>query len=94
MPVFQGYINGTVSSVPKKIATTINSFSIVNGSGGNADVTVYIDNGDDTPIPITAIEYTLKDKQAYIRDSPILVLPNYRITIVSTDTVYYYFSIS
>jgi hypothetical protein len=94
MPVFQGSISGTESSVPKNIASTINSFSIVNGSGGNADVTVYIENGVDTPIPITAIEYTLKDKQAYIRDSPILILPNYYITIVSTGTVYYYFSIS
>lgn len=94
MPVFKGSGSGTITSVAKNIATTINSFSIVNGSGGNANVTVYITNDGVTLIPITAIEYTLKDKQAYIRDSPILVLPDYYITIVSTGTVYYYFSIS
>lgn len=95
MPVFQGSGSGSTSLLPyKNIASTINSFSIVNNSGGSVDVTIYIENGVDDPVPITAINYTLKDKQAYIRDSPILVLPNYYITIVSTDTVYYYFSIS
>ena len=94
MPVFQGSGSGSTSSSPKTIATTINSFSIVNNSGGSVDVTVYIEDGTHTAVPITAIDYTLKNKQAYIRDSPILVLPGYYITIASSDTVYYYFSIS
>jgi hypothetical protein len=36
----------------------------------------------------------LKPNQAYIRDSQILVLPENFINIYTSDTVYYYFSIS
>jgi len=92
MPVFKGSGSGTITSVPKNIASTINSFSIVNNDIGNTTITVTINDGAD--IPITAIDYTLKPNQAYIRDSQILVLPGNTINIYASDMVYYYFSIS
>lgn len=93
MPVFKGSGTGTITSTAKNIASTINSFSIVNGSAGNITITITI--GDNiAEVPITAIDYTLKPNQAYIRDSQILVLPGNFINIYTSDTVYYYFSIS
>ena len=61
MSVFRGSGTGTINSTAKNIPATISSFSIVNTSGGNITVTVYI-----AEIAITAIDYILKDGQAYI----------------------------
>lgn len=94
MPVFKGRDSGIITGIPLSIPSTINSFSIVNSSGGSATVTVSISDKDELEItPITAIDYTLAAGQAYIRSSPILVLPNYKIYIDASAQIDFYFSI-
>ena len=94
MPVFKGQGNGDIYSGLYNIPSVIQSFSLVNTSGGNLTVTVYI--ADDTPTDlaaITAIDITLKDGQAYVREMPMKMAKNEQIHIVSSDTIDYYFSI-
>ena len=88
MAVFRGSDSGTINSTAYNIPATIKSFSIVNTSGGNITVTVYVRD-----IAITAIDYTLKEGQAYIRDAPIRMQAEDVITIITSDTVDYYFTI-
>jgi len=88
MSVFRGSGTGTINSTAKNIPATISSFSIVNTSGGNITVTVYV--GD---ITISAVAYTLKTGQAYIRDTNIRMEAGDVISIISTGVVEYYFTI-
>lgn len=88
MAVFRGSGSGTITSTAYNIPATIKSFSIANTSGVNITVTVYIDG-----IAITGVDFTLKEDQAYIRDSYIRILAGDVISIVTSDTVDYYFTI-
>jgi hypothetical protein len=88
MSVFRGSGSGTITSTAYNIPATINSFSIVNTSGGNITVTVYINS-----IAVTGIAYSLKSGQAYVRDSAIRMQSNDVITINASGTIDYYFTI-
>ena len=94
MPVFKGQGSGDIYSGLYNIPSVIQSFSLVNTSGGNLTATVYI--ADDTPTDlaaITAIGIALKAGQAYVREMPMKMAKNEQIHIVSSDTIDYYFSI-
>ena len=94
MPVFKGQGSGDIYSGIYNIPSIITSFSIVNTAVGDITVTIYVADG--TPMDlaaITAIGYTLKVGQAYIRDMPMKMAKNEQIHIQSSDTIDYYFSI-
>ena len=94
MPVFKGSGSGDIYSGLYNIPSVIQSFSLVNTSGGNATVTVYIADGTPTDLAaITAIDLTLKTGQAYVRDSLTKMSKDNQIHIVASNTIDYYFSI-
>jgi hypothetical protein len=88
MAVFRGSGTGTINSTAYNIPATINSFSITNIEGGNITVSVRIDG-----ILVTALDFTLKDGQAYIRDSAIRMKSNDIISIDTSGEIEYYFTI-
>ena len=92
MAVIRGSGTGTISLTGYNIPCTITNFSIVNTSEGNMNVTIYVVDKDDNQYAISAIAYSLKANQAYIRDSKINLNPFDYIKIESTDTIDYYFS--
>jgi ankyrin repeat protein len=88
MAVFRGTGTGTIQSTPYNIPATISSFSIVNIEGGNINVSVRIDG-----LLITALDFTLKAGQAYIRDTAIRMKIDDLISIDTSGEVEYYFTI-
>lgn len=94
MPVFKGQGSGDIYSGVYNIPSVIMSFSLVNSSGGDCKVTVYIADSEDNPLAaITAKEINLKDGQAYVREMPMKMAKNEQIYINSSDLIDYYFSI-
>ena len=93
MPVLSGNTSGSINLVGYNIPSTIESFSIVNKSGGTVSVTIYISDGEGNDIAITALNYSLSAGQAYVRKTPIIVLPNNNIYIVTSGEIDYYFTI-
>lgn len=93
MAIQRGSGTGTISLTGYNIPCTITNFSIVNTSEGNINVTIYIVDKYDNQYAISALSYSLKTNQAYIRDSRINLNPYDYIKIESTDTIDYYFSI-
>jgi arylsulfatase A-like enzyme len=94
MPVFKGQGSGDIYSGVYNIPSMIQSFSLVNTSGGSVTTTVYVADGTPTDLAaITAIDLTLKVGQAYVREMPIKIAKNEQIHIVSSGTIDYYFSI-
>ena len=70
----------------------IRSFTISNIDTPTINVSIYISDGV-TDYIITALDFTLKGNQAYVRDSPIYVDKNNYIKIVTKGSIGYYFSI-
>lgn len=94
MPVFKGEGKNDIYSQYYNIPSKIISFYIVNPYIGDTPrVTVYIQDADGVDVPITAVEFSLKSHQAYVRDTITKVNRNERIHIVSTARIDYYFSI-
>jgi hypothetical protein len=93
MPVFKGQGSGDIYSGIYNIPSIITSFSIVNTAAGDVTVTIYVADDTIDLAAITAIDYTLKVGQAYIRDMPMKMAKNEQIHIQSSDTIDYYFSI-
>lgn len=92
MPVLKGNTNTSISLDAYNIPSTIQSFSIVNKESSPIGVTIYISDGTND-IAITSENYTLAKNQAYIRKTPIRVLPNNYIYIVTSGSIDYYFTI-
>lgn len=88
MAVFRGTGTGTILSSAYNIPATISSFSIVNIEGGDITVSVRVDG-----ILITALDFTLKYGQAYVRDVAIRMKADDIITIDTSGEVEYYFTI-
>ena len=88
MAVFRGTGTGTILSSAYNIPATISSFSITNIDGGNITVSVRVDG-----ILVTALDFTLKAGQAYIRDTSIRMKINDLISIDTSGQVDYYFVI-
>jgi hypothetical protein len=93
MPVRKGTISSPLLLDGFNIAYTINSFIIANKNTGNTVVTVYIRDEDDVDVAISAIGFTLAECQAYVRNIPIRVMPNWSIYIDTDASIDYYFSI-
>jgi hypothetical protein len=93
MPVFKGQGSGDIYSGIYNIPSIITSFSIVNTAAEDVTVTIYVADDTIDLAAITAIDYTLKVGQAYIRDMPMKMAKNEQIHIQSSDTIDYYFSI-
>lgn len=93
MPAKKGNISTLTNIGGYDIAYTIKSFVLSNAHTGSINVTVYIVDDDAIATAITALDYTLQNGQAYIRDIPIRVMPNWTIQIDTTDSLDYYFSI-
>lgn len=70
----------------------IRSFIISNLDTPTINISVFISDGVNDYI-ITALEFTLKGNQAYVRDSPVYVDKDNYIKIVTSGTIGYYFSI-
>ena len=94
MPVFKGSGSGDIYSGIYNIPSVIQYFSLVNTSGSNMTVTVYVADSTPTDLAaITAIDISLKAGQAYIRDSSMKMSKDNQIHIVASNTIDYYFSI-
>jgi hypothetical protein len=94
MPILKGNATGSIALVAYNIPSTIQSFIIVNKSGGSVTVTVYIADTIIPDVAVSAIGFTLSAGQAYTRDSPIMVKPNNYIYITTSGSIDYYFSIT
>jgi hypothetical protein len=92
MAVIKGTDSGTIDLSSYNVPYTIRSFTITNIEPSTIDVTIYISDGT-SDFAISALDYSLKANQAYVRSSPIYVDKDNHIRIISTGTIDYYFSI-
>lgn len=83
---------GTIILNAYNVPCTIRSFILSNLDTPTLNVTVFISDGSNDFI-VSALNYQIKQSQAYVRDSPIYVDKDNYIKIVTTGTIGYYFSI-
>lgn len=92
MPVLQGNTTGSIAGIPYNIPSEIKSFSLTNKSGGSITVTVSIaSNNTGTRVDICSV--SINTLETYINNTPILMLSEYTIYLVTSGSVDYYFSI-
>lgn len=92
MPVLQGNVSGSVSTVSFDIPSKIISGYFVNRSGGNVIVNVYMatDTGDRLIVPLNL---TLISGQMYILDETLIMKAGYYLIIVTNASLDYYISV-
>lgn len=93
MPVFSGNTSGSISQVAANIPSGILTYSVVNKSGGNATVNIYISDGLGTDISIVPLNLLLSAGDTLYSSNGIRVLKDTSIYITTTGSIDYYFSI-
>jgi len=92
MPVFQGQVNGSISTIPFNIPCEVVSGYFTNRSSGNVILNVYVatESGDRAIVPINT---TLVSGTQYILDVTFLLKANYYLMITTNQPLDYYISI-
>ena len=93
MPIFAGNTSGSIVQAAKNIPSGILTYSIVNKSGGNVNVNVYIIDNNGVDISITPLNLLLNSGDSLYSSNGIKVLSGYSIFITTTGSIDYYFSI-
>jgi uncharacterized alpha/beta hydrolase family protein len=93
MPVFSGNTSGTVDGTLFNIGMRLNSFSLVNRSGGNVAVNVYIINGNNQ-VMIAPVNNIINTGAMYNSgtDNYWLMLPSSFVRLVTNGSIDYYFN--
>lgn len=94
MPVFKGIIEPDVPvySDAFNIPATIKSFSVYNSYSAASVVTISIVN-DSLTEEIIIFSKSLANRESFLSDIPILILPGYLIKITAAFTFNFYFTI-
>lgn len=93
MPVFSGNTSGSVAQVAKNIPSGILTYSVVNKSGGNATVNIYISDGLGTDISVIPFNLSLSAGDALYSGNGIKILAGSSIYITTTASIDYFFTI-
>ena len=92
MPVLQGNVSGSISTVPFNIPCKIISGYLVNRTGSNVIVNLYVAtvDGDRAIIPLNT---TLISGTMWVIEETVLLPANYYLIITSNGSLDYYISI-
>jgi hypothetical protein len=91
MPVLQGNISGSITSVAYDIPSTIVSYYLTNMTGGALTVSLaVVPDGGPTVYTWTG---SIAANSTERSDVPIKLLRGYQILIVTAGSIYYYISI-
>lgn len=92
MPVFKGTTSSAAQSTAYSIPAYLNSFSVVNKTGGAVTINIGILYG--STYEIIPLSKSLSAGEAYIyTGQPILIPINHQISLTTSGSVDYYFSI-
>lgn len=92
MPVRQGQVSGSISTVAFDLPTKVISFWLIPriSSGGlTASMFIVTDNGDRAAIPVNT---QILSGAVYVTDIPFIMMPNWYFIIVSNQPLDYYIS--
>ena len=93
MPIFAGNTSGSIAQVAKNIPSGIMTYSIVNKSGGNAIVNIYISDNNGSDISVVPLNLTLSAGDTLYSSNGIRVLSGSSIFLTTSASIDYYFSI-
>lgn len=93
MPVIKGSVSGSISTVSYNIPCKIISGYLVNKTGGNVIVNLYVASGSGSDTSIVPYNLTLISGAMYIINEEIILKKDNYLIIVTNGSLDYYFSI-
>lgn len=90
---FRGNTSGTAESTAFSLSILINSFRVVNKTGGAVTVNVYLSYGGNL-VSIMPYNYSLSANQKYEETEGIILRPDEVIRVVASGSVDYDFTLS
>ena len=93
MPVIQGNTSGSIATVAYNIPCKIISGYLVNKTGGNVIVNLYVVVGGGNNRSIIPLNTTLISGSMWILNEEVILAKNYYLIITTNGSLDYYFSI-
>lgn len=96
MPLLQGNVNGSISTIALNIPCTVTSFFLINRSIGSVIVNVYIvvDADGTQRQMVVPLNYTMISGTIYVVDVPFKMLAGYYFYITTNGSLDYYITIT